>query len=77
MADTKERKLEAAHTGEPPPDIDEVKPSRRGWRRTLWIVIGVLVGFVVYAYAFETTEGGRDPDRVAAAWASGQPLTVC
>ncbi|MGD2043664.1 MAG: ABC transporter permease subunit [Acidimicrobiia bacterium] len=60
MADTKERQLEAAHTGEPPPDVDEVKPPRRGWRRTLWIVIGVLVGFVIYAYAFETTEVNLD-----------------
>jgi phosphonate ABC transporter permease subunit PhnE len=34
--------------------------SRRPWRRTLWIVLGILVGFVVYAYAFQTTKVSLD-----------------
>ncbi|MGD2060997.1 MAG: ABC transporter permease subunit [Acidimicrobiia bacterium] len=60
MADTKERNLEAAELGESPPEPGEPKPVRRGWRRTLWIVIGILAGFVIYAYAFETTDVNLD-----------------
>jgi phosphonate ABC transporter permease subunit PhnE len=60
LADIKERQLEAAHKGEEPPDPRRDRPLRRGWRRTLWIVIGLLAGFVVYAYAFETTEVSLD-----------------
>jgi hypothetical protein len=59
LADTKERELEAARTGESPPEPAEAKPGR-GWRRTLWIIIGILAGFVVYAYAFQTTEVSLD-----------------
>ena len=39
-----------------PPEPEEQGRPRRPWRRTLWIVIGLLAGFIVYAYAFETTE---------------------
>ena len=60
MADIKERQLEAAHKGEEPPQPKDDKPVRRGWRRILWIVIGILAGFVVYAYAFETTDVSLD-----------------
>ena len=60
MADIKERQLEAAHKGDDPPEPREDKPLRRGWKRTLWIVIGLLAGFVIYAYAFETTEVSLD-----------------
>jgi phosphonate ABC transporter permease subunit PhnE len=62
LADTKERNLEAAELGESPPEPGErePRPVRRGWRRTLWMVIGILAGFVVYAYAFETTEVNLD-----------------
>lgn len=59
MADTKERELEAAHTGQLPPGSKKGGPGR-GWRRILWIVLGILAGFVVYAYAFETTEVSLD-----------------
>lgn len=59
MADTKERELEAAHTGELPPEPKKGTPGR-GWRRILWIVLGILAGFVVYAYAFDTTEVSLD-----------------
>ncbi|HVR78236.1 MAG TPA: ABC transporter permease subunit [Acidimicrobiia bacterium] len=59
MADTKERKLEAAHTGQPPPEPKKGTPGR-GWRSILWIVIAILAGFVIYAYAFETTEVSLD-----------------
>ena len=60
MADTKERKLEAAHTGQAPPAEPKKGTPGRGWRRILWIVIGLLAGFVIYAYAFETTEVSLD-----------------
>lgn len=61
MADTKEQRLEAARTGEPPPpEPEELDEPGRSWRRILWIIIGILAGFVVYAYAFETTEVSLD-----------------
>ena len=60
MADTKERELEAAHTGEAPPEPGDRRAGRRGWRRTLWLLIGLLAAFVVYAYAFETTDVSLD-----------------
>lgn len=44
------------------PDDAPKKPKRRS-RRTLWLVIGLLVGFVTYAYAFETTEVSLDKIR--------------
>lgn len=56
MADTKEQRLEAARKGESPPEFEELEKPRRSRRRILWIVIGLLAGFVVYAYAFETTD---------------------
>ena len=59
MADTKERNLEAAHLGESPPEPTEGR-HRRGWRRPLWLVIALLAGFVIYAYAFETTDVSLD-----------------
>jgi phosphonate ABC transporter permease subunit PhnE len=36
---------------------------KRAPRRTLWLVIGILTVFVVYAYAFETTEVSLDKIR--------------
>ena len=30
--------------------------SKRSPRRTLWLIVGILVAFVIYAFAFETTE---------------------
>ena len=42
----------------PPEDVKAlVKPRRR---RTLWIVIGLLAAFVVYAYGFQVTEVNLD-----------------
>lgn len=39
-------------------------PKRKGSpRRTLWLVLGILTVFVVYAYAFETTEVSLDKIR--------------
>lgn len=52
--------LETRVEVETPPEPVEEKRTRRPWRRTLWIVIGLLAGFVVYAYAFETTEVSLD-----------------
>jgi len=37
--------------------------QKRAPRRTLWLVIGILTAFVVYAYAFETTEVSLDKIR--------------
>ncbi len=38
--------------------IPETTPRRPKFnrRRSLWIIVGILAGFVVYAYAFQTTE---------------------
>ncbi|MGD2102406.1 MAG: ABC transporter permease subunit [Acidimicrobiia bacterium] len=57
MADLETREQVTPVT-EPPSETptEEKKSPRRPWRRTLWIVIGILAGFVVYAYAFDTTE---------------------
>jgi len=44
----------------------EEEPSgkrKRSPRRTLWLIIGILTAFVVYAYAFETTEVSLDKIR--------------
>lgn len=59
MAETKEQELEAAEIGESPPKPTQ-GGARRPRRRLLWVVIGILVGFVVYAYAFETTQVSLD-----------------
>jgi len=56
LADTKESDVRATH-GESPPDS---KSRGRRRRRLLWIVIGLLAGFVVYAYAFEKTQVSLD-----------------
>ncbi|HEX6298892.1 MAG TPA: ABC transporter permease subunit [Acidimicrobiia bacterium] len=38
-------------------DSEEVKPQRRRpLRRTLWMVIGLVAGFVVYAYGFQVVD---------------------
>lgn len=61
MADTKEKQLEAARTGQPPPEpATTPKKPRRSGRRVVWTIIGLLAGFIVYAYAFETTEVSLD-----------------
>ncbi len=49
-------------TEEPAPDdqsTDEPKPNGRkgrGWRRSLYIIIAILVAFVIYAFAFAKTD---------------------
>lgn len=56
MADTEERvKVDS------PPEPEKPNKQGRGWRRILYIVIGLLAGFVIYAYAFENTEVSLDP----------------
>ena len=42
---------------------DPAEDSKRRSRRTLWIIIGLLAAFVVYAFAFETTEVNLDKIR--------------
>ncbi|MGC2239935.1 MAG: ABC transporter permease subunit [Acidimicrobiia bacterium] len=41
----------------PPP---EERPSKKRGRRTLWMIIGLLAAFVVYAYAYQATEVSLD-----------------
>lgn len=38
------------------PSPSEQPPTRRSRRRTLWMIIGLLAAFVVYAYAYQATE---------------------
>ena len=57
MADVETREQVTPTPEAPPP---EEKRPRRSWRRIMWIVIGLLAAFVVYAYAFETTEVDLD-----------------
>lgn len=39
------------------------RPKKRSLRRALWMIIGILAAFVVYAYAFETTDVSLDKIR--------------
>lgn len=39
------------------------RPKKRSPRRTLWMIIGILAAFVIYAYAFETTDVSLDKIR--------------
>lgn len=56
MADTDERVQVDS-----PPEPEKPKEKGRSWRRILYIVIGLLAGFVIYAYAYENTEVSLDP----------------
>ena len=48
---------DAKATGEETPsDQTPSQTAKKRPRRTLWLIIGILAGLVVYAYAFETTE---------------------
>ncbi len=47
-------------TETPRPDEEATKPPRRRSRRSLWIFLGLLAAFVVYAYAFDKTEVSLD-----------------
>lgn len=58
MADVETREV-VKEAPEPSPEPDR-KRRRRPWRRTLYIFLGILAGFVVYAYAFETTDVNLD-----------------
>lgn len=44
--------------GAPPEKVPKESKLKR--RRSLWILIGILSGFVIYAYAFETTDVNLD-----------------
>lgn len=56
MADTEQRvRVES------PPEPEKPAERGRSWRRILWIVIGILAGFVVYGYAFQTTDVSLEP----------------
>lgn len=46
---------------EPTPTPEEPTRPRRSWRRIFYIVVGLLAGFVIYAYAFEKTDVSLDP----------------
>lgn len=54
MADLKTSPVETV------PRQDEEPEKRRPLRRSLWLLIGILVGFVVYAYGFEVVEVNLD-----------------
>lgn len=44
------------------PPLEEEKPKkRRPLRRSLWIVVGLIAGFVVYAYGFQVVDVDLDP----------------
>ena len=53
MASTREQNLEAAHTGEPPPETPSTLEKSR---RPLVILLAIIMGVLVYAVAFEQTE---------------------
>ncbi|MFP3881493.1 MAG: ABC transporter permease subunit [Actinomycetota bacterium] len=55
MADLKTTEVDA-----PPQEVEQPK-KRRPLRRTLWIIIGLVAGFVVYAYGFQVVDVDLDP----------------
>ncbi|MGH8912900.1 MAG: ABC transporter permease subunit [Acidimicrobiia bacterium] len=59
MADLHVIPDEAPTAPQPPPEEAKIrsKPSRR---RTLWIILGLVAAFVVYAYGFQVTEVNLD-----------------
>ncbi|MGH8945604.1 MAG: hypothetical protein ACRDVL_05605, partial [Acidimicrobiia bacterium] len=59
MADLHVIADEASPESEAPQEVRETPPKRRR-RRTLWIVLGLLAAFVVYAYGFQVTEVNLD-----------------
>lgn len=64
MADTKDRadteleelRQEQARTGEGPPPPREIEERRRRRRRPFLITLGIVIGIVVYALAFQQTQ---------------------
>ena len=59
MADLHVIPEEEAAEAEPPAQPPK-PPSGRGRKRTIWLIVGLLVGFVVYAYGFQVTRVNLD-----------------
>ena len=61
MADLKTTPVET------PDQVEEKQKKRRSFRRSVWLLLGLLVGFVVYAYGFQVVrvdlDQVRDPTR--------------